>query len=144
MRASPPSHERSRIAMMMGRRSPSEVAVRGESRRENIQGKALWEMPTQKVWCFWREGRTRNVRIQIGIGTALVIVVLWATTSLPKPLPLPPSRTVQTHRLTLTASAVPGQSATCLELTDLSPFWRQRIHLVPGLFTDERIRHAKS
>ena len=127
--------------MMMGRKGPSEVAVREESRRKNIQGKTLWEMPAQKVWCFWREGRTRNVRIQIGIGTALVIVVLWATTSLPKPLPLPPSRTVQTHRLTLTASAVPGQSATCLELTDLSPFW---IHPVPNLLTDERIRHAKS
>ncbi len=120
------------------------MAVRGESRREGIQGKALWEMPAQKVWCFWREGRTRNVRIQIGIGTALVIVVLWATTSSPKPVPLLPSRTVQTHRLTLTASAVPGQSAICLELMDLSPFWRQGIHPVPDLFTDERIRHAKS
>ena len=120
------------------------MAVRGESRREGIQGKALWETPTQKVWCFWREGRTRNARIQIGIGTALVIVVLWATTSSPKPVPLLPSRTVQTHRLTLTASAVPGQSAICLELMDLSPFWRQGIHPVPALFTDERIRHAKS
>ena len=144
MRASPPSHERNRIAMMMGRKGPSEVAVRGVSRRKNIQGKALWEMPAQKVWCFWREGRTRNVRIQIGIGTALVIVVLWATTSSPKLLPLPPSRTVQTHRLMLMVSVVPGQSATCLELTDLFPFWRQGIHLVPGLFTYERIRHAKS
>ena len=130
--------------MMMGRKGPSEVAVREESRRKNIQGKTLREMPAQKVWCFWREGRTRNVKIQIGIGTALVIVVLWATTSSPKLLPLPPSRTVQTHRLMLMVSVVPGQSATCLELTDLFPFWRQGIHLVPGLFTDERIRHAKS
>src|SRR5205814_9496509 len=97
MRASPPSHERSRIAMMMGRKGPSEVAVREESRRKNIQGKTLREMPAQKVWCFWREGRTRNVKIQIGIGTAFVIVVLWATRSSAKLLPLLPSRTVQAN-----------------------------------------------